>query len=279
MLSQGMTNREKRDFVVKKVEMTTSSHYSGNKVVRVIGVAFMVSSCMMAVHLASNYYQPAAHRTLLVSELLPGGQDDRNLLFDDGFPGLQFDSDQVEDILEIGGKAPKDSDLPSVVHGLWHLDRPGDFGPEDILPSAVASFAGATYNARHRSATLVATTPRVWGWRGDEIGLDAAKQTEMFAKFSPAYVLVFSEDFKSCQIQAQASLLFIPIRVPVFLFDFHMTLQDSGNTWFVERTVLWEEWDPYFMRRIIDSDGKKIQPAYDNYVAAATPTLWTIDNN
>ena len=277
MLSQAMTKREGREFVVKKGEMMTSSHCSGNKIVRAIGFAVMASSCMMVVHLlASNYYGPA-HRISLVSE---HGQDDRKLLFDDGFPGLQFDSDQVQDVLEIGGKdASKDADLPSVVHGLWHLARPDIFSPEETQSSVVSSFAGATYNAFHRTATVVATTPRVWGWRGDQIGLDAATLTEMFAKFSPSYVLVFSEDFKSCQIQIQASLLFIPIRVPVFFFDFHMTLQDSGDTWLVERNVLWQEWDPYPMRRIVDSDGNKIQPAYDMYVAEATPTLWTIDYN
>ena len=273
-----------REFLVENAPVAAESEmtlsHSRSRVFRIIGFAIMVSSCTIAVHLVSNYnynYHPTTPRTLLANDELvsPGGQDDRDLLFPKDFPGLEFDSDQVQNVLEIGGQDPdRDAGLPSVINGLWFVGRDPDITP--FVPTVISSFAGASWNAKKRTATLIATRPRVWAWRGDDVGLEAAMDTYMFVRFSPAYVLVFSEDFKFVQVQPQFTILFKPIRVPVFLIDFHMTLQDD-DTWFFERKFFWVSIDPYFYRRIVDANGNRIQPAYDNFLADSTPTLWTID--
>ena len=192
---------------------------------------------------------------------------DRNL--------ITFPKDQVEMIMPIGGQDQAlDADLPELITGLcWFADLLGS-----TLTSAVGSFAGATWNAKKRTIPLETSVPRVWAWRGDADGQSDAKLFASLSALNQAYFFSFDETMTTIQIQPQVTIFWkFTIRVPVFLFDFFATRVDD-NTWFLERTVLWSEWDPYFMRRIVDKSGVRL-PIYSEFLRNATDTLVAIDND
>jgi len=188
------------------------------------------------------------------------------------------------------------SNFPKTLHGISWMDQSGAFGFSN-MPSVAPKYDLAVSDADSEFDPMSRTVwrnplQRSWTWANSLGGYGE------YAGTVGRYAHVFNEDYTFAQIYVEQSLFgLFPFRVPASILNCTMVLQTQPKRacpprpgaskeevskcakWRRETSFFGRPTQVYYIFEIVDKDGKRVQPYYDEYVrwanAKSVPsTFW-----
>ena len=230
--------------------------------IQIVLALSLLQACRTAPSLDGT--QLAATKVSSASEPEIGSTPDLAKAKSKGLKLVAYDSDGIEKYLK---PADGSNNLPPQLQGIWWLD--GNPQPGSVL----LTMRNATYDA----------TEKVFRWRFTDpgnysfvAGPDGLKDFSAGLTGGSGYKLSISEDGKQIRILARVAILGQGIILPRGISDFTATLVEDGH-WVRQSKVFGITQADYDMRRIVDSKGNRIEPAYSNYLKATGKRSYLVE--